>query len=95
MAEEDAQPWDLRLVNWMSRGSNAAAGGASSPRGAALFGVTYVALALWNALAGGRAWIAWAVLGVLWELMAVSRWHARRKPIRPDIPPDANVERGA
>jgi len=68
--DEPQKPWDARLVDWMSRGSNTARGDRMTPEAACFIAVSYVILAVLNHNPG---WYVLAALAVANALRVVIR----------------------
>ncbi len=63
--EPRAKPWDVRLVEWMSRGSGTARAGRMTPEAACFLALAYVVLAMLNDNAGWYVLAALAVANAL------------------------------
>jgi hypothetical protein len=63
--EPRTKPWDARLVEWMSRGSDTARGGRMTPEAACFIAVGYVVLAVLNHNPGWYVLAALAVANAL------------------------------
>jgi len=63
------KPWDARLVEWMSRGSDTARGGRMTPAAACFIAVGYIVLAVLNRNPGWYVLAALAVANALRVLM--------------------------
>jgi hypothetical protein len=73
--EPQREPWDARLIGWMSRGSNTARGGRMTPEAACFVAVSYVILPV---LYRNPGWYVLAALAVANALRVVLRTRSPR-----------------